>query len=99
MLKMMRDSFQHLKWILVAIVAIFILFIFVDWGAGGARVRPPIGAMRARERRDDLHARLQALSLLAEENYSGLRRAAHAGDLEQMALPSRCSIHWSTRLC
>src|SRR5438132_3186159 len=37
MLKMMRDSFQQLKWILVAIVAIFILFIFVDWGAGGAR--------------------------------------------------------------
>jgi peptidyl-prolyl cis-trans isomerase D len=36
MLRMMRDSFQHLKWILVAIVAIFILFIFVDWGAGGA---------------------------------------------------------------
>ena len=36
MLKMMRDSFQHLKWILVAIVATFILFIFVDWGAGGA---------------------------------------------------------------
>ena len=36
MLKMMRDSFQHLKWILVAIVAIFVLFIFVDWGAGGA---------------------------------------------------------------
>ena len=37
MLKLMRDSFQQLKWILVAIVAIFILFIFVDWGAGGAR--------------------------------------------------------------
>jgi peptidyl-prolyl cis-trans isomerase D len=35
MLKLMRDSFQQLKWILVAIVAIFILFIFVDWGAGG----------------------------------------------------------------
>ncbi|HSP33500.1 MAG TPA: peptidylprolyl isomerase [Thermoanaerobaculia bacterium] len=35
----MRDSFQHLKWILVAIVAIFILFIFVDWGAGGANAR------------------------------------------------------------
>jgi peptidyl-prolyl cis-trans isomerase D len=33
----MRESFSHLKWILVAIVAIFILFIFVDWGAGGAR--------------------------------------------------------------
>src|SRR6266568_647500 len=37
MLKLMRDSFQQLKWILVAIVAVFILFIFVDWGAGGAR--------------------------------------------------------------
>ena len=37
MLKLMRDSFQHLKWILVAIVAAFILLIFVDWGAGGAR--------------------------------------------------------------
>lgn len=37
MLKLMRDSFQQLKWILVAIVAVFILFIFVDWGAGGPR--------------------------------------------------------------
>jgi peptidyl-prolyl cis-trans isomerase D len=36
MLKLMRDSFSQLKWILVAIVAVFILFIFVDWGAGGA---------------------------------------------------------------
>src|SRR5450755_228332 len=36
MLKLMRDSFQHLKWILIAIVAVFLLFIFVDWGAGGA---------------------------------------------------------------
>ncbi len=39
MLKLMRDSFSQLKWILVAIVAIFILFIFVDWGAGGANAR------------------------------------------------------------
>jgi len=36
MLKLMRDSFQQLKWILVALVAVFILFIFVDWGAGGS---------------------------------------------------------------
>lgn len=36
MLKLMRDSFQHLKWILIFIVAVFILFVFVDWGAGGA---------------------------------------------------------------
>ncbi|MFA6956455.1 MAG: peptidyl-prolyl cis-trans isomerase [Thermoanaerobaculia bacterium] len=35
MLKVMRDSFQHLKWILVFIVALFILLIFVDWGGAG----------------------------------------------------------------
>src|SRR6266545_894440 len=35
MLKLMRDSFQQLRWILVAIVAAFILLIFVEWGAGG----------------------------------------------------------------
>jgi peptidyl-prolyl cis-trans isomerase D len=39
MLKIMRDSFQHLKWILIFIVALFILFVFVDWGAGGAQSR------------------------------------------------------------
>ena len=38
MLKLMRDSFQQLKWILIGIVAIFILFIFVDWGIGGLGV-------------------------------------------------------------
>ncbi|HEY0144094.1 MAG TPA: peptidyl-prolyl cis-trans isomerase [Thermoanaerobaculia bacterium] len=31
----MRDSFQHLKWILIVLVAVFVLFVFVDWGAGG----------------------------------------------------------------
>ena len=57
MLKLMRDSFQQLKWILVAIVAIFILFIFVDWGAGGAERRRsgrPARLRGPRERRDDL---------------------------------------------
>ena len=37
MLKAMRNSFQHLKWILVFIVALFVLLVFVDWGAGGAQ--------------------------------------------------------------
>lgn len=41
MLKVMRDSFQHLKWILVFIVFVFILFIFVDWGAGRTQSRDP----------------------------------------------------------
>jgi peptidyl-prolyl cis-trans isomerase D len=37
MLKLMRDSFQHLKWILLAVVAAFIFgFVFLDMGLGGA---------------------------------------------------------------
>ncbi|HUP60145.1 MAG TPA: peptidyl-prolyl cis-trans isomerase [Thermoanaerobaculia bacterium] len=37
MLKLMRDSFKHLKWILLAVVAAFIFgFVFLDMGLGGA---------------------------------------------------------------
>ncbi|MCM2313826.1 MAG: peptidyl-prolyl cis-trans isomerase [Thermoanaerobaculia bacterium] len=35
MLKVMRESFQHLKWILVFIVVLFVLLVFADWGGGG----------------------------------------------------------------
>lgn len=37
MLKVMRDSFQHLRWILVFIVFLFVLYVFVGWGTGGAQ--------------------------------------------------------------
>src|SRR6476659_3035223 len=40
MLKVMRRSFQHLKWILIFVIVVFVAFIFVDWGMGrpgGAR--------------------------------------------------------------
>src|SRR5581483_10814988 len=38
MLKVMRDSFHQLKWILLAVVAAFIIsFVFIDMGLGGAR--------------------------------------------------------------
>jgi peptidyl-prolyl cis-trans isomerase D len=37
MLKMMRQSFQHLKWILWFVVIVFVAFIFVDWGMGKVR--------------------------------------------------------------
>lgn len=37
MLKVMRDSFKHLKWILILIVAAFIVMVFVDWGGAGAQ--------------------------------------------------------------
>src|SRR5258708_22233900 len=37
MLKVMRDQFHNLKWILLAVVAAFIIgFVFIDMGLGGA---------------------------------------------------------------
>jgi peptidyl-prolyl cis-trans isomerase D len=37
MLRVMRDNFQHLKWMLLAVVAAFIIgFVYVDMGLGGA---------------------------------------------------------------
>jgi peptidyl-prolyl cis-trans isomerase D len=37
MLRVMRDNFQHLKWLLLAVVAAFIIgFVYVDMGLGGA---------------------------------------------------------------
>lgn len=35
MLKLMRDSFQHLKWVLIFIIFLFIVLVFVDWGGAG----------------------------------------------------------------
>jgi len=37
MLKQLRENFKHLKWILWAVIAIFVLFVFVDWGMGSSR--------------------------------------------------------------
>lgn len=37
MLKVMRQSFQQLKWILWFVVFVFVAFIFVDWGMGKVR--------------------------------------------------------------
>ena len=37
MLKVMRQSFQQLKWILWFVVFVFVAFIFVDWGMGRVR--------------------------------------------------------------
>lgn len=39
MLKVMRDSFHHLKWVLIAVVAAFIFgFVFIDMGLGGGSI-------------------------------------------------------------
>jgi peptidyl-prolyl cis-trans isomerase D len=42
MLKVMRDSFHHLKWVLIAVVAAFIFgFVFIDMGLGGGSFGAP----------------------------------------------------------
>jgi peptidyl-prolyl cis-trans isomerase D len=75
MLKLMRDSFQQLKWILVAIVAIFILFIFVDWGAGGARSGDPDRGYAARVNGETISFREYDRALYyMEKNYEQLYR-------------------------
>lgn len=39
MLKVMRNSFHHLKWILIAVVAAFVFgFVFIDMGLGGGGI-------------------------------------------------------------
>jgi peptidyl-prolyl cis-trans isomerase D len=35
-LKWLRDNLRHLKFVLWGVVAVFVLLVFVDWGAGGA---------------------------------------------------------------
>ena len=70
MLKLMRDSFQQLKWILVAIVAIFILFIFVDWGAGGPQSSASAGGYAARVNGETISFRdFNRAVYFMEENY------------------------------
>ena len=54
MLKVMRDSFQHLKWILVFVIFMFVLLIFVDWGAGGATGRGTSEGFAARVNGDTI---------------------------------------------
>ena len=92
MLKLMRDSFQHLKWILVAIVAIFILFIFVDWGGGG----PNSGAAAdpgyaARVNGETISNREFERSLYyMEKNYEQMYRQPLSPDqIQQMGLPKQ----------
>ncbi len=36
MLKTFRENFKHLKWVLWAVIAVFVVFVFVDWGMGAA---------------------------------------------------------------
>lgn len=91
MLKLMRDSFQQLKWILVAIVAIFILFIFVDWGAGGARGAATDRGYAARVNGETITATDYDRALYnAEERYKMMYGSSLTQEmLDQMGLPKQ----------
>jgi len=92
MLKLMRDSFQHLKWILVAIVAVFILFIFVDWGGGGPNsANAGQGTYAARVNGETISTREYERSLYyMEKNYEQVYRQPLTPDqIAQMGLPKQ----------
>ncbi len=72
MLRVMRDSFHRLKWILIAVVAAFIFgFVFLDMGLGGARRGgAPEQGYAARVNGETISLRDYNRSLyFAEENY------------------------------
>jgi peptidyl-prolyl cis-trans isomerase D len=48
MLKVMRDQFKNLKWILWFVVFIFVMLIFVDWGMGRGRRRSGMEGVAAK---------------------------------------------------
>jgi peptidyl-prolyl cis-trans isomerase D len=48
MLKVMRDQFKNLKWILWFVVFIFVMLIFVDWGMGRGRSRGSMEGVAAK---------------------------------------------------
>jgi peptidyl-prolyl cis-trans isomerase D len=92
MLKLMRDSFQHLKWILVAIVAIFVLFIFVDWGGGGPNSgTTDQGTYAARVNGETISTREYERSLYyMEKNYEQMyRQPLRPDQIAQMGLPKQ----------
>jgi peptidyl-prolyl cis-trans isomerase D len=37
MLKALRENFKHLQWILWLVIAVFVIFVFADWGMGSGR--------------------------------------------------------------
>lgn len=91
MLKLMRDSFQHLKWILVAIVAIFILYIFVGWGGGADGGAVDKRAYAARVNGETISYREFDRALYyTEKNYEQMYRQPLSPDMvAQMGLPKQ----------
>ncbi|HEU4889380.1 MAG TPA: peptidyl-prolyl cis-trans isomerase [Thermoanaerobaculia bacterium] len=91
----MRDSFHHLKWILIAVVVAFIFgFVFIDMGLGGGSLggnAPDTRAFAARVNGEtiainDYYRALQNLSQMYEQMYGQQFTPEMA---EQMGLPKQ----------
>lgn len=94
MLKLMRDSFHHLKWILLAIVAAFIFgFVFVNMGLGGASEakQQDTRAYAARVNGETISFREYERQLYySEKNYEQMYRQPLSPEMiEAMGLPKQ----------
>jgi peptidyl-prolyl cis-trans isomerase D len=89
MLKVMRESFQHLKWILVFVVAVFVLFVFVDWGAGGAGQTGAVESYAARVNGETISLRdFNRALYFTEQRYQQLYGQQLTPEIrEQLGLP------------
>lgn len=91
MLKSMRESFHQLKWILLAVVAAFIIgFVYVDMGLGGAQQRASQDrSYAARVNGDTItFAEYNRALYFAEQNYRQMYGDQFTQQLEdQMGVP------------
>ena len=80
-LKWLRDNLRHLKFILWGVVAVFVLLVFVDWGAGragssgggGAAVRVGDRAVSETEFLNEMRRLDQRFSEIYKERWNELR--------------------------
>jgi peptidyl-prolyl cis-trans isomerase D len=91
MLKAMRGSFHHLKWVLLAVIVAFIFgFVFIDMGMGGAGGASGAEvSYAARVNGESISLRDYSRSLFyTEENYKGMYGQQLTPEMiEQMGLP------------
>ena len=80
-LKWLRDNLRHLKFILWGVVAVFVLLVFVDWGAGragnsgggGAAIRVGDRAVSETEFLNEMRRLDQRFSEIYKERWNELR--------------------------
>jgi peptidyl-prolyl cis-trans isomerase D len=93
MLKLMRDNFQQLKWLLLAVVAAFVIgFVYVDMGLGGAsQAKQQDRAFAARVNGETIPFRDYDRALYyTEKNYEQMYRQPLSAEMVQaMGLPQQ----------